>query len=125
MIGKVLVVEDNAIAQQAIKMMLKQMGCQVELASTGEEALNLTKDHHDLYKLIFMDIGLPDINGIEVTEKIRASENGKTHIPIIALTALSSNEDKQKCMKSGMDNFLAKPVSKEDLEKILRTYHLL
>ena len=92
---QVLVVEDNPIAQRVAKSLLTQSSCQVDVASNGQEALNLWKQNE--YDLIFMDIGLPDMDGYQVTHHIRVQEVTKNrHIPIIALTAHVGEENKQQ-----------------------------
>ncbi|STX59195.1 response regulator [Legionella geestiana] len=118
---QVLVVEDNAIAQNAARAILSKMRCTVTIANTGEKAVDLWKNHD--YDLIFMDIGLPDIDGYEVTHQIRLHEMiRKTHVPIIALTAHAGDENKQQCITAGMNAVLTKPLSVNACSDILDAF---
>ncbi|AHE67926.1 PAS domain S-box [Legionella oakridgensis ATCC 33761 = DSM 21215] len=94
---QVLVVEDNVIAQTVAKSILAQLDCDTDIAETGKKAVELWKQGH--YDLMFMDIGLPDIDGYEVTRLIRVQELAKnTHVPIIALTAHAGDEIKNAAL---------------------------
>lgn len=107
---QILVVEDSKIAQMAAKAILSQMDCEVDIAIDGKEAIELTKKKD--YKLIFMDIGLGEgMDGYEVTFHIRKSEDFDKRTPIIALTAHAGDENKQRCIKAGMDAVLTKPLN--------------
>ena len=114
----VLLVEDNPINQKVINIMLKNHGCKVDIAGTGEKALRLASDH---YNIIFMDIGLPDINGIDVTKKL-LRENIISKTPIIALTAHASESDRDLCLAAGMKDFISKPISNKKLTTVLTNY---
>lgn len=118
---RVLVVEDNRIAQMAAKSILRQLGCDTDLADTGKKAIDLWKNGQ--YDLIFMDIGLPDMDGCEVTHQIRLHElTKKMHSPIIALTAHAGDENKQRCIKAGMNAVLIKPLTAKSCTEILETF---
>jgi CheY-like chemotaxis protein/anti-sigma regulatory factor (Ser/Thr protein kinase) len=118
---QILVVEDNPIAQTVAKSILAQSGCHVDVAANGQEALNLWKQNE--YDLIFMDIGLPDMDGYQVTHHIRVQEVAKNrHTPIIALTAHVGEENKQRCIESGMNAVLSKPLSKKSCDEILGSF---
>ncbi len=114
---RVLLVEDNLLAQKISKSMLEDLNCTVDIAATGEEALRLIKEPYDL---VFMDIGLPDHDGLEVTRRIRATYEDKKDLPIIAMTAHVSEQDKQLCFESGMNGFIGKPVSYEGLQRVVQ-----
>ncbi len=116
----ILVVEDVVIAQKIAKMILQDLGCQVDIARNGHEAIKMTEVR--CYDLIFMDIGLPDINGIEVTEKIREKHGGK--IPIIALTANSNSYYQASCLKAGMNDFIEKPLAKESVKAVIDRFKI-
>ncbi len=117
----VLVVEDNTTAQKVAKALLSQRGCQVDIASAGDEALQLWKANK--YDLIFMDIGLPDMDGYQVTRHIRIQEaTGNHHVPIIALTAHVGDENKQRCIESGMNAVLTKPLTQKSCKDILASF---
>ncbi len=113
---KILVVEDNLLNQKVAKLLLEQLGYDADIASSGIEALTMFDRG---YSLILMDVGLPDIDGVEVTKLIRAKElNSKHHIPIIALTA-NGNCYKGKCLAVGMDGFALKPIMIDELKQVL------
>lgn len=116
--NKILVVEDNQIAQKVAVTLLSSMDCNVDIASSGQEALKQIKKHR--YDLIFMDIGLGDgADGYEVTKQIRKREKDNEHIPIVALTAHAAEENKQHCISAGMDAVLSKPITKTHASNIL------
>jgi CheY-like chemotaxis protein len=111
---KILVVEDNLLNQKVARIFLEDMDYQVEIAASGKEALAMFDGS---YSLILMDVGLPDIDGIEITQKIRERETN-THIPIIACTA-NGNIYRSKCLEAGMDGFILKPIMLDELKQIL------
>ena len=95
------------------------MECEVDLAQDGDEAVQMCQETE--YDIIFMDIQMPDLDGYEVTTQIRKNESGKP-VPIIALTANNSDDDKEKCLKLGMNDYIAKPIKAEDIEMILKKH---
>lgn len=114
----VLVVDDNKINQQVAVGRLNTLGCIVEVASSGAEALELLKIRD--YDLVFMDCNMPVMSGFDAARKIRAQapiEKGR--IPIIAVTAHVMDDSKQKCFEAGMDDFIAKPFKTEELQTVL------
>lgn len=115
----VLLVEDEPLIQRFTKQILTEFGCEVDLAKNGQEALNKSLQP---YHLILMDIGLPDMSGIEVTEKIRLSKDANRDTPIIAITAHASDQDRKRCLSSGVNEFLTKPASYSSFKKILQKY---
>lgn len=118
---RVLVVEDNTIAQIIAKAFLSQCNCQVDIAIDGQSALSLWKQNE--YDLIFMDIGLPDMDGYQVTHHIRVQEIAKNHhTPIIALTAHIGEENKQQCIDSGMNAVISKPITPKNCRDILNHF---
>lgn len=118
---RILVVEDNTIAQTVTKAILVQFDCQVDIAENALEALRLWKQN--TYDLIFMDIGLPDMDGYQITHHIRVQEIAKNRqTPIIALTAHVSEEHKQRCIESGMNGVLSKPLSLKSCRDILSSF---
>lgn len=118
---KILVVEDEPISQQVVQRMLEQANCQVDIAANGERAIKLFCS--TCYQLIFMDIGLPDKSGIEVTQEIRMIEQkmGSASTPIIALTA-QREEIATACLAAGMNAVLNKPLLPEQLNTVLATW---
>ena len=117
--GKVLLVEDNATNQLVAKSMLEKLGLSLDIAENGEQALeNMLASEYDL---VLMDCLMPILDGYEATRTWRHQETGK-RIPIIALTANAQQEDRNKCMESGMDDYLAKPMNLQSLEEMLRKW---
>ncbi len=117
----VLLVEDQAVAAKVGEIMLASLDCQVDIAKDGKSALELFNQHK--YHLIFMDIGLPDIDGYEVTKRMRLLElSTDTHVPIIALTAHVDEENKQHCINVGMNAVLSKPLGKDKAKDILNAF---
>ncbi len=106
---KILVVEDHPVAQRIAQLILEKLHCEVDLADTGLKALSKAEAHH--YDLMFMDIGLPDFDGIELTRRIRASKKITQQTPIIALTANFNESHKSQCLTTGMNDFLLKPLT--------------
>jgi len=118
---RVLVIEDNLIAQQVAEALLSQLTCHVDIASNGEDALALFEQNE--YDLIFMDIGLGGgMDGYEVTHHIRQQSNANKNTPIIALTAHASEDNKQRCMEAEMDAVLTKPLSQAYATDIIQTF---
>ncbi len=115
----VLLVEDELLIQKFTQATLSEFGCQVALASNGQEALDKALNTFDL---IFMDVGLPDMSGLDVTRKIRAERPANKNTQIIALTAHVSEDDKQRCLDAGFDSFLTKPTSYSDFHRILSDF---
>jgi len=111
----VLLAEDNFINQKLEKILLVNLGCTVDLANNGREAVQKVSNNH--YDAVIMDVSMPVLGGIEATVEIRKA--GYTDLPIVALTAFASKEDERKCMEAGMDGFIAKPIKVRDLEDIL------
>jgi len=118
---KVLLVEDNLVVQTATEMRLAKFGCQVDIANSGEAALELIASHP--YDLIFLDIGLPGIDGITMTQQIRAQDSDQVKpVPIIAVTAHASDEVATECLKAGMNRVVHKPLSEQAIIAMLNTY---
>ena len=117
---KILIVEDNFIVQCALKEMLSNLGHKADIAGDGKTALAL---YNDDYCLILMDIDLPDISGLEVTQTIRSVEREKNcHVPIIAMTSHSDDPEYQDKFKAaGMDGFSGKPNAAQ-LKALIETY---
>jgi len=123
--GRILLVEDNAVNRDVAKEMLRVMGCCVDTAEDGDEAVEAVRDR--AYDLILMDCHMPIVDGFEATALIRRKEAvdpAKTHRPIIALTADAVEGDREKCLAAGMDDYLAKPFAQEDLYTILEKWLL-
>ncbi|HYQ16971.1 MAG TPA: ATP-binding protein, partial [Polyangiaceae bacterium] len=106
---RVLIAEDNEFNAQLIRQLLQQRGHQVTVANNGVDALSLAT--RGSYQLMFLDLHMPGLDGFAVIERIRERERSTgAHLPVVAVTARSRDEDRERCLASGMDDFLAKPV---------------
>lgn len=119
-----LLVEDSKIAQKVAIITLAGLNCTVDTADMGGQAIEMVSKKN--YDIILLDLGLPDIDGVAVTEAIRKMEGQARHTPIIALTAHSENEDgvdnKGACLKAGMDDYIEKPIKQEVALELLEKY---
>lgn len=116
----VLLVEDIKIAQKVALLRLIELNCKVDTAETGARALELVNQY--TYDLILMDLGLPDMDGLTVTETIRKMEKTDERVPIIALTAHDGEEIKDSCLKVGMSEFLSKPLTTEKARFVIEKF---
>lgn len=114
---RLLVVDDNPVNQKVAVKMLEKLGCRVDLAGNGMEALAAICRHQ--YPLVFMDCQMPDLDGLETTRLLRSQEKPGEHLPVIAMTANAMEGDRESCLKAGMDDFISKPIITSDLKKIL------
>ncbi len=114
-----LVVEDNVINQKLIELILKNRGISIAIASDGQEAVEMAKK--EKYDIIFMDIDMPKKNGIAATREIKKS-GLNTNTPVVALTAMALEGDREKLLQSGLDGYMSKPIKKEELSAILNRY---
>ncbi len=108
----VLVVEDNRVAQQVVSRMLERAQCKVTLAGSGGEGIEKALAH--TFDLILMDMQMPGMDGLAATRAIRQAPHCQ-RVPIVALTANTTDEDREACFRAGMQGFLSKPVHREDL----------
>ena len=115
--GKVLVAEDNPANQKLMEVLLKKEGITPVMAADGHQAVETAVEQS--FDLIFMDIQMPNMNGYEATRKLR--KKGQT-TPIVALTASAMKEDEEKCLQAGCDDYLAKPLVREQLIEVLDKY---
>ena len=115
----ILYVEDNAQNMRLVRKMLKVCGYEMVGAEDGLKGLEMAKAHKP--EIILMDINLPDIDGIEVTKRIKAQEH-LNHIPIIALTANAMYGDEAKYIAAGCDGYIAKPVDKQKLHSEIERF---
>jgi CheY-like chemotaxis protein/HPt (histidine-containing phosphotransfer) domain-containing protein len=111
---RVLVAEDNEFNAQLLEQLLERRGDRARLASNGREALRMVKEGG--FDLLLLDIHMPELDGFQVAQAIREQERTTGgRLPIIALTARSRKEDRERCLAAGMDDFLAKPIQAADL----------
>jgi PAS domain S-box-containing protein len=112
----VLIAEDNEINQFAATQVLRNLGYVVEIAHNGREAIEMTHDKD--YTMVFMDCQMPEVDGYSATTSIRQREGSHRHTPIIALTAHAMIGDREKCLASGMDDYIVKPLRRADVEHV-------
>jgi len=115
----ILVVEDSPTNQKIACKMLSKLGYRSIVAEDGQQALEKLKSQREDISLILMDCRMPVMDGLQATQVIRSHGD---KIPIVALTANNTEEDREACMQVGMDEFLSKPISKKDLEVVLRSF---
>ena len=116
----VLLAEDNVLNQKVGRLSLEKLGCRVDLARDGREALEKVSQQD--YALVFMDCQMPEMDGYQATAAIRALPGPKSRIPIIAMTANASREDRERCLAAGMDDHVAKPILAGQLQATLRRW---
>jgi signal transduction histidine kinase/DNA-binding response OmpR family regulator/HAMP domain-containing protein len=127
---RILLAEDNPVNQKLAEKMLTMAGYQVQLAGNGKEAFEKFTASPENFDLIFMDMQMPVMDGLEATEKIRAFEQalskpqGAKHIPIVAMTANAMKGDREECLEAGMDDYIAKPVNREVVYKMVNKWIL-
>ncbi|MBE0510394.1 MAG: response regulator [Chromatiales bacterium] len=112
--GKVLLAEDNPDNQKLISLLLKRIGVEVSIADNGKLAVNMAES--DSYDLVFMDIQMPVMSGIDAVRQLRANGYRGT---IIALTANATADDARECQQAGFDDFMSKPIDREKLAQVL------
>ena len=114
-----LIVEDDRVNQHVIRLMVETLGLQATVVDNGESAVELAS--RQLWDVVLMDCQLPGMDGYAATRAIRSRLNGQA-LPIIALTANAMAEDRAACTAAGMDDFLAKPVRREELHACLKKW---
>jgi PAS domain S-box-containing protein len=118
---RILVAEDNAVNQTVVLRMLKKMGHLPTIAHNGQEAHSLVSA--ESFDLVFMDVQMPEMDGLAATRSIREDEKQTgLHIPIIAMTAHAMKGDKGRCLEAGMDGYIAKPVSSQEIEEVIAKF---
>ncbi|ANH37320.1 Signal transduction histidine-protein kinase BarA [Nocardioides dokdonensis FR1436] len=117
----VLVVEDNPVNQLVATGLLESLGLHVDVADDGLAAVEALRGEHG-YSLVLMDCRMPTMDGFEATEVIRAREPHDQRVPIIAMTASALEGERERCLESGMDDFLTKPVDPTALEDVVRRW---
>ena len=118
----ILIAEDNRINKIVLEHILEELGFKTIWAKNGKEAID-SLIQTDFY-MIFMDIHMPELDGLETTKIIRKMENGKQNIPIIAITADAMKGDKEKCLSVGMNDYITKPFQKNDIISIILKFKI-
>lgn len=117
---RVLVVEDNLVNQKVAMRMIQKLGYSVDVVADGRAAVDaLEKEPYDL---VLMDCQMPVMDGYEATEEIRRREGDQKHTPIVALTAHAVASNRQRCLEIGMDDFVTKPVTTDQLRRVLENW---
>ena len=118
--GRMLLVEDNKINQKLALTLLWRLGYDADIAENGIEAVTAASQQR--YGLILMDMQMPEMDGLEATRQIRATDGPNRHTPIVALTANAMQSDQEACRTAGMNDFLTKPFNREILAKCLQRW---
>jgi CheY-like chemotaxis protein/HPt (histidine-containing phosphotransfer) domain-containing protein len=116
--ARVLVVEDNEINQQVAQEILESFGLKVEIAANGKEAVDMLQKRGDHFEAVLMDLQMPEMDGHEATRVIRSTLNNPS-LPIIAMTAHALQSEQENCLKSGMNDYVSKPVDPDKLLAVL------
>ncbi len=116
---RVLLAEDNAVNQKVAVRMLEKLGCTVDVAGNGQEAIQMWQQFP--YALIFMDCQMPELDGLEATRRIRRMRGGED-VPIVAMTANAMQRDREACLEAGMSDYASKPVKLDVLSDLLDRY---
>ncbi|WP_394561947.1 PAS domain S-box protein [Aquipseudomonas alcaligenes] len=117
--GRLLLVEDNELNQQVAAELLRAMGCQVDIAANGREALDcLTRQH---YELVFMDMQMPVLDGLAATRELRLFPEF-ADLPVVAMTANAMAADREACLAAGMNDFISKPFEPQTLHAVLQRW---
>lgn len=114
---RILLAEDNKINQLVVERMLAKLGCNAEIVGDGSEAIQ--KATESQFDLVFLDVQMPGVDGIEAAKRIRETATRSADSPIIALTASATIEDRRACLSAGMDDYLTKPLSMSALRNAL------
>jgi signal transduction histidine kinase/CheY-like chemotaxis protein/ligand-binding sensor domain-containing protein len=117
---RILIAEDNATNQILAKRMVEKMGYKGDVVANGREAIEAMSRIN--YRLVLMDCQMPEMDGYEATKEIRRDENAAKRIPIIALTANASEDERSHCLSVGMDDYLSKPVRFAELETMIKLW---
>jgi CheY-like chemotaxis protein/nitrogen-specific signal transduction histidine kinase len=117
---RILLAEDNPANQKLAQLILTKAGYQVEAASNGREAINRFFASPDQYDMILMDVQMPEMDGLRATRAIR--KRGFGDVPIVAMTANAMRGDREKCIEAGMNDYIAKPVRRENVYEMIRKW---
>ncbi|MGH8176071.1 MAG: ATP-binding protein [Steroidobacter sp.] len=124
---RALLAEDNIVNSKLAKRLLERLGCSVDVASNGQEALHMVQSIP--FDIVFMDCQMPEMDGYEATTAIREWERNSqigdspaARLPIVALTANAMQGDRERCLDAGMDDYITKPLSRDDLARVLSAF---
>ena len=117
---RVLLAEDNPVNQKLAKLMLTKAGYQVEVTNNGQEAVEKFTSSPEDFDLVFMDIQMPEMDGMEATQAIRSK--GFDTIPIVAMTAHAMKGDREMCLEAGMNDYMTKPIKRETVFKMIEKW---
>jgi len=117
---RILLAEDNPMNQKLAQYMLTKAGYQLEVANNGRETVEKYTSDPERYDLIFMDVHMPEMDGLEATKVLR--NRGYAEIPIIAMTADAMKEDRDKCLESGMNDYMSKPIKREEVFSMIKKW---
>lgn len=115
---KILVVDDDLLSQHLMRILLTREGYQIETASNGVEAIEKIK--HEPFDIVFMDLRMPVMDGIETSRRIREWEDGRQHTCIVALTAGYFADEARGLAEAGIDNYIPKPFQVEHIQRVLQ-----
>jgi CheY-like chemotaxis protein/HPt (histidine-containing phosphotransfer) domain-containing protein len=117
---RILLAEDNATNQIVGAMILRNLGCLVDVAANGRDAMEMVDAF--LYDMVFMDCEMPEMDGFEATAALRRRSDSKSRLPVIAVTAQAMQGDRERCLRAGMDDYISKPVKLEDFAAALKRW---
>jgi PAS domain S-box-containing protein len=116
----VLVAEDSPVNQIVAARTLERCGCRADVARDGRQALEMLSARR--YDAVLMDCQMPGMDGYETTSALRLRENGDRHVPVIAMTAHAMDGDRERCLQAGMDDYISKPIHRDELIEALRRW---
>src|SRR5262249_44107058 len=117
---RVLVVDDNLVNQRVSVALVEKRGYRADVVGNGADAVEAVLGTP--YAAVLMDCSMPRLDGFAATAQIRQAEGGKRRTPIIAMTTNTAPGDRERCLAAGMDDYLAKPIAHDELERVLKTY---
>ena len=115
----VLLVDDNSVNRLVGAQILRSLNCRVHLAGSGADALEILGQ--ESFDLVFMDCQMPEMDGFEVTKRIRRLPDKRSRLPIVAMTAAALTGDRERCLDAGMDDYITKPIDPDRLANLRNT----
>ena len=115
---RILLIEDCQVAQKVARFLFEKLECKLDLASSGAEGLSLAGEHS--YSLVIVDVGLPDISGIETVEQLlKEHREYRDEVPIVALTAHNDDDYKKSCLATGFTSYYCKPLTMDSAKQMI------